>query len=133
MNGEIVYGNIVALAESGLPGPDNSVTPTDSTSRVAVSIAPAAGGAPVFTNSNVDTANGATVTGLKTGSYRATWTLTDANGDTRTVSSRFIEQAKAAKGPKPKVSCKKVTASRSTAARSPIPRSTARSRTATSR
>jgi hypothetical protein len=92
MEGETVYGSFIALAESGLPGQDNTVFPTDSTSKVAVSIAPAGGGSAVFTNNNVDTANGASVTGLAAGTYAATWTLTDANGDTRTVTSRFVEE-----------------------------------------
>lgn len=92
MEGETVYGEFLAIAESGLPGPNNTVIPTDSTSKIAVSIARASGGAPVFTAGNVDTINGVTVKGLETGTYRATWTLTDANGDTRTVTTRFVEQ-----------------------------------------
>ena len=98
MQGETVYGSFTALAESGLPGPNNTVVPTDSTSRVGLSIARAAGGAPVFTAANVDTANGASVSHLTPGTYKATWTLSDANGDTRTVSTRFIEQS-ALQGP----------------------------------
>jgi hypothetical protein len=125
MQGETVYGNFVVLAESGLPGPDNSVTPTDSTSKIAVSIAPAGGGGPVFTSPNVDTVNGVPVNALSPGAYKATWTLTDANGDTRTVTTRFIAQPalrgaqgppgprgprgpRGPAGPKPKVSCKLV-------------------------
>jgi hypothetical protein len=92
MEGETVYGSFVALAESGLAAQDNTVFPTDSTSKVAVSIAPSGGGSPVFTNNNVDTASGANVTGLASGTYTATWTLADANGDTRTLTSRFVEQ-----------------------------------------
>ncbi len=128
MQGETVYGSFVALAESGLPGPDNSIIATDSTSTIAVSIAPAGGGGPVFTSANVDTANGAAVTGLSPGAYQARWTLTDASGDTRTVTTRFIEEPslqgaqgpqgpqgprgprgpQGPPGPKPKVSCKLV-------------------------
>ena len=91
--GETVYGTFTALAESGLPGPNNTVVPTDSTSTIALSIAPAAGGPPVFHAANVDTANGVTVSHLAPGTYKATWTLSDANGDTRTVTTRFIEQS----------------------------------------
>jgi hypothetical protein len=116
MQGENVYGNFVALAESGLPSPDG-FTPTDSTSRIALSIAPAGGGAPVFTSSNVDTATGVPVNALSPGSYKATWTLSDANGDTRTATTRFIENAgtqgppgppgpRGPRGRKPKVKCK---------------------------
>jgi hypothetical protein len=92
MEAETVYGDFLAIAESGLPRPNNTLVPTDSTSTIAVSIAPASGGAPVFTAGNVDTVNGVAVSGLKPGTYKATWTLTDANGDTRTVTSRFVEQ-----------------------------------------
>jgi hypothetical protein len=120
MQGENVYGNFVALADSGLPSGDGGITPTDSTSRVALSIAPAGGGAPVFTSSNVDTATGVPVGALSPGSYKATWTLSDANGDARTVTTRFIENAanqgppgppgprgrRGRRGPKPKVKCK---------------------------
>src|SRR5438067_3336360 len=40
MQGESVYGFFVALAESGLPGPHNTVIPTDASSKIAQSIAP---------------------------------------------------------------------------------------------
>ncbi len=127
MLGETVYGTFTALAESGFPGPDNSVAP-DATSTVALTIRHSSGGAPVKTFINVDTANGVTVSGLSPGTYTATWTLHDANGDTRTVTTRFVEQSalqgppgargpqgprgprgpRGPAGPKPKVSCKLV-------------------------
>ncbi len=118
MQGETVYGKFTALAESGLPGPDNSVTP-DTTSSVGLLIRHSSGGSPVFHSSNVATANGVTVSGLAPGTYTAKWTLKDANGDTRTVMTRFIEQSalrgppgprgpRGPAGPKPKVSCKTV-------------------------
>ncbi len=123
MAGETMYGSFTALAEA-----------TDGSSPIALSIAPTAGGPPVFTAANVDTAEGAAVTGLSPGSYKATWTVSDANGDTRTESSRFVEQAglqgaqgaqgpgggqgpqgpkgsqgrQGPAGPKPKISCKLV-------------------------
>jgi hypothetical protein len=93
MEGETVYGSFIVLAESGLPAQDDTVFPTDSTSKVAVSIAPAGGGSAVFSNTDVDTANGANVTDLPTGTYEVTWKLTDANGDTRTVTTRFVEES----------------------------------------
>jgi len=43
----------------------------------------------VFRASNVNTATGATVRDLAPAAYRATWILTDANGDTRTIRTRF--------------------------------------------
>jgi hypothetical protein len=92
IEGEIVYGGFTALAESGLPGPNNSVIPTDSTTKIALTITPSAGGSPVFTSGNVDTANGVAVRALKPGTYTANWLLTDANGDTRSVTTRFVEE-----------------------------------------
>jgi hypothetical protein len=46
----------------------------------------------VFSARNVDTKNGVKVSGLRSGTYTATWTLTNANGDTRTVVTQFFEQ-----------------------------------------
>jgi hypothetical protein len=91
IEGETMRGTFVALAESGLPGPNNSVLRTDSTSAIALSIARSSGGSPVFSTHNVDTANGVFVRGLKPGTYTATWTLSNPNGDARTVTTRFIE------------------------------------------
>lgn len=90
MEGETMYGGFVALAEA-----------SDGSSPVAVSIAPAGGGAPVFTSSNADTASGVEVGAFKAGVYKATWTVSDANGDTRTVTTHFIEQSglQGAQGP----------------------------------
>ncbi len=79
MAGETVYGAFTALAES-----------TDSSSPVAVSISRASGGPPVFSAANVDTAGGALIPGLARGTYKATWTLRDANGDTRIRTTRFV-------------------------------------------
>jgi hypothetical protein len=90
LNGEIVYGHFTAVGESGFPGPANSVTP-DRSSRIAFTVAPAGGGGAVFTTPNVNTINGTPVPALSPGSYSATWLLTDVNGDTRTVSTRFVE------------------------------------------
>jgi hypothetical protein len=105
MDGEIVYGPFTALAQSGLAGPNNTTIPTDSTSKIGVVIRPAAGGAPVFAANNVDTLNGVNVPALKKGPYKATWTLTDINGDVRVVGTRFIEQGGPATPPKFKVVC----------------------------
>ena len=110
INAEIVYGGFTAVATSGLPGPDNSVIPTDSTSKISLAIVKASGGAVVFRAGNVDTPNGVKVKALKPGTYRAAWTLTDANGDRRLVVTRFVEEAAqgSSPSPKPKVSCKLV-------------------------
>ncbi len=92
LNGEIVYGHFTAVGESGFPGPNNSVT-SDSTSRIALTVAPASGGGAVFTTPNVNTIDGTPVPALAPGTYAATWKVTDLNGDTRTVSTRFVEES----------------------------------------
>ncbi|MBV8219760.1 MAG: hypothetical protein JO325_14955 [Solirubrobacterales bacterium] len=107
LDGEIVYGRFTVLGQSGLPGPNNSVIP-DQTSQISVTITRASGGGPVFTAANVNTVNGTGVPKLPKGSYDATWEVTDVNGDTRTVTTRFIEQGASAgrKHPKFVVGCK---------------------------
>ena len=97
LNGELVIGGFPAIAESGLPGPDNSVT-SDTTSRISFTVSPAGGGGAVFTTPNVNSVNGTPVPALKPGSYAATWVITDVNGDTRTVTTRFVEQPTSGKG-----------------------------------
>jgi hypothetical protein len=47
----------------------------------------------VFHASNVDTTAGVPVPALAPGAYVATWVLHDAAGDTRTVTTRFVDQA----------------------------------------
>lgn len=89
--GAEVYGGFTALADAALPGPNGSIDAV--TDTVSVSIAPAGGGAPVFTSANVDTAGGVPVAALAPGVYQATWKLIDRNGDTRTIQSRFAEQS----------------------------------------
>jgi hypothetical protein len=58
--------------------------------RIALRITRA--GTTAFTAPNVDTSTGVNVSGLQPGTYTATWTLADANGDTRTEVTQFIEQ-----------------------------------------
>jgi hypothetical protein len=111
MEAETVYGTFTALAETGFAGPNNTTVPDNST--VALSIAKSSGGSPVFKASNVNKSSGVTVKGLKPGTYTATWTVKDANGDTRTVTTRFVEQSalqgppgkRGPAGPKPRVRC----------------------------
>jgi hypothetical protein len=55
-------------------------------------------GTDVFSSNNVDTANGVSVPALRPGNYNAIWTVGDPNGDTRTVTTRFIERS-ALQGP----------------------------------
>jgi hypothetical protein len=88
---ETLYGSFVASAQSGLPGPHGSVSATGV--PVALSITPAGSKRRVFHSANVDTPRGVDVPALTPGSYVATWVLHDASGDTRTVTTRFVDEA----------------------------------------
>ncbi len=89
LNDETLYGGFLASAQSGLPGPGGSIGATGV--PVALTITRAASGRRVFFAHNVDTVRGVSVPALAPGQYRATWVLRDANGDTRTLTTRFDE------------------------------------------
>jgi hypothetical protein len=86
--GENVYGAFTARARAAFAGPDNTLVPNQA--RITLRITRS--GKTVFSASNVDTTGGVKVSGLQRGTYTALWTLIDANGDTRTVVTQFIEQ-----------------------------------------
>lgn len=88
-NGATLYGPFVALAGVGTPAPHHAVI--SSGAVVAVTITRASGGPAVLRAANVNTSGGTPVHALAPGTYRAKWVLTDANGDTRTVLTRFVE------------------------------------------
>lgn len=88
LNGESVFGAFTARARAGFPGPGNTITPNHA--KIALRITRS--GTTVFSAPNTDTKRGVHVSGLRPGTYTATWTLTDANGDTRTEVTQFIEQ-----------------------------------------
>jgi hypothetical protein len=88
---ETLYGGFVASAQSGLPGPHGSVSASGV--PIALTIARAGSRAHVFHAGNVDTARGDAVPALMPGPYVATWVLHDAAGDTRTVTTRFVDEA----------------------------------------
>ena len=81
LRGENVFGTFTARARAGSPGPN---------STIALKITRS--GKTVFSAPNVNTKRGVTVRGLRRGTYTATWTLIDANGDTRTATTQFIQQ-----------------------------------------
>jgi hypothetical protein len=88
---ETLYGAFAASAQSGLPGPSDSVAATGV--PIALTITRAASGRrPVFHAADVDTVRGVDVPALAPGSYVATWLLHDASGDTRTVTTRFVDE-----------------------------------------
>jgi hypothetical protein len=88
--GATVYGPFIALADAGLVGPHNSLT--KSRAAVSLTISSRSGGPPVFFADNVNTPSGVTVGALPAGIYAAKWVLVDANGDTRTVRTRFVAE-----------------------------------------
>jgi len=88
VQGANVFGTFTARAGAGFPGPNNTIIPNNA--RIALRIT--LSGKTVFSAPNVNTKSGVSVKGLKPGTYSAIWTLTDANGDTRTVVTQFIEQ-----------------------------------------
>jgi hypothetical protein len=96
IEGETVSGPFTALAEAGFPGPDSSVLASGD--PVSLSITPVGGAHPDFTAANVNTVAGVPVS-LAPGSYDATWTWSDSNGDSRTLTTRFVEQPSAPQGP----------------------------------
>jgi hypothetical protein len=88
---ETLYGAFDASAQSGLAGPSDSIVATGV--PVALTITRAASRRPVFHAANVDTARGVRVGALTPGPYVAHWLLRDANGDTRTATTRFVDEA----------------------------------------
>jgi hypothetical protein len=60
---------------------------------IALTIRPAGSGHRVFHATNVDTARGVDVPALAPGAYVATWALHDAAGDTRRLTTRFVDEA----------------------------------------
>jgi hypothetical protein len=89
-NDATVYGGFTALAQTGLPTATNGVYAGGA--RVSVTITRA--GSPktvAFRSANVDTARGVPVPALGAGVYAAKWVVSDINGDTRTVHTRFVE------------------------------------------
>jgi hypothetical protein len=83
-----VFGAFTARARAGFPGPNNTIIPNNA--RIALQITRS--GKTVFSAPNADTKDGVHVSRLRRGTYTATWTLIDANRDTRTVVTQFIEE-----------------------------------------
>ena len=83
-----VFGAFTARARAGFPGPNNTIIQNHA--RIALQITRS--GKTVFSAPNADTKDGVHVSRLRRGTYTATWTLIDANRDTRTVVTQFIEE-----------------------------------------
>jgi hypothetical protein len=90
VNGAVLYGSFVALAQAGFHAPGRAVD--IAATPVALTITALGSSRPVFSSSNVNTFGGVPVSGLAVGAYLAKWVVTDANGDTRTFKTRFVER-----------------------------------------
>ena len=90
-DGATLYGPFTALAGAGIATPRHAVVASGA--AVSLTITPATGGHAMFRAANVNTAAGVPVTALAAGTYSARWAVTDANGDTRTVLTRFVEES----------------------------------------
>ncbi|HEY5188229.1 MAG TPA: hypothetical protein VII87_04285, partial [Solirubrobacteraceae bacterium] len=87
---ETLYGSFLASAQTGLPGAHG--TSIAGGVPVALTITAAGSRHAVFRSGNVDTSRGVTVPALNPGAYSAHWVLRDASGDTRTLTTRFVDQ-----------------------------------------
>jgi hypothetical protein len=84
-----LYGRFIALAQTGLPGLNGSTLPARA--RVTLTITRSGARRPAFRAANVAGGRGVWVRRLRRGSYHAKWVLIDANGDTRTLRTQFVE------------------------------------------
>jgi hypothetical protein len=88
-NGATVYGPFTADAQVAKVGANFSIVGAHGS--VGLTVRGVASRHRVFSSRNVATASGVAVHALAPGVYAATWVLRDANGDTRTVHTRFVE------------------------------------------
>jgi hypothetical protein len=86
----IVNGAFTALAQTGVIGTDGAVFSTGA--AVVLTIFRAQSHRVVFHAANAATAAGVAVPALPAGVYSAKWVVSDRNGDTRTVLTRFVSQ-----------------------------------------
>jgi hypothetical protein len=84
-----LYGRFIALAQTGLQGLNGSTL--TARARVALTITRSGARRPAFRAANVAERRGVWVRRLRPGSYHAKWVLIDANGDTRTLRTQFVE------------------------------------------
>jgi hypothetical protein len=89
-NGATVYGSFTAVAQPAKAGANFSVV--GARASVALTITRLGAHHRAFLARNVAGARGVSVRGLSPGVYAATWVLRDANGDTRTVHTRFVQE-----------------------------------------
>ena len=90
IDGETVYGRFTARAAAAFLGPDGGVIP--SRYPISLTITTANHTKPAIKLNDVNTASGTPVRSLKPGTYDATWTWRDFNGDSRTIATSFVEE-----------------------------------------
>jgi hypothetical protein len=90
IDGETVYGRFTARAQATFLGPHDSVIPSGY--PISLTITPANRTKPAIKLNDVNTASGTPITRLKAGTYDATWTWRDFNGDSRTIATSFVEE-----------------------------------------
>jgi hypothetical protein len=90
IDGETVYGRFTARAQASFLGPNDEVIP--SPYPVSLTITAANHLKPAIELGDVNTASGTPIKRLKPGTYYATWTWSDFNGDSRTIATSFVEE-----------------------------------------
>jgi hypothetical protein len=90
IDGETVYGRFTARAEAAFLGPHDGVIP--SAYPISLTITPANRSKPAIRINDVNTPSGTPIKRLKPGTYDATWTWFDFNGDSRTIATTFVEE-----------------------------------------
>jgi hypothetical protein len=88
-DGATLYGGFLVTAQPVLQGFSDSSYGARAT--VSLSVRRAGSKHPLLFVRNAAVEGGDRVHGLPRGAYDATWVVSDANGDTRTVQSRFVE------------------------------------------
>jgi hypothetical protein len=90
IDGETIYGRFTARAQASFLGADGVVIP--SAYPVSLTITHAGRTRPAIRLRNVNTASGTPIKRLKPGTYDATWTWRDSNGDAHTIATTFVEE-----------------------------------------
>jgi hypothetical protein len=85
-NGATEYGSFTARAQA--------TRKSSAVAKLTISLKIERGRKVVARAENVDTAKGAKITALAPGHYTAVWTVTNRNGDTRIVTTKFIAGAR---------------------------------------
>jgi hypothetical protein len=91
IDGETLYGRFTARAQASFLGADGAAIP--SAYPISLTITHAGRTSPAIRLRNVNTASGTPIKHLKPGTYEATWTWHDFNGDAHRIATSFIEES----------------------------------------